>query len=206
MTKKKSWNWKAISSFILDLVRALRGGPGRFYSYTFAAGIVLLTGMAWWEPFAEFLAQKAVEQFADDGTQQAAIDPTNLPSWAVSVFGFVICLGSMYGFHKAITTKGITVDDMEGYVAVEIPEGQLLRDGLDWLCETSEKPINYENVDRDLLDMPIKPGRYEWPSLNDALEGLHLLVAGGLPEKIFVNCEKGGFRLAQEQKEHVEHL
>lgn len=93
-------DWRSVGAWIIDLVRALRGGPGRFYGYTFAAGMIAITGAPWWAPIAEHVADSIIRQFSGEPNRIGGQNLSQVSPWFIASGGFVICLLSMLGFQK----------------------------------------------------------------------------------------------------------
>ena len=188
---------------MVDLVRAFRGGPGRFYAYTFAAGMVALTGAPWWAQLAEYLAKLTIQNLSGGSSGSSVGDVNQVSPLFIAVCGIAICLLSMYGFHKANTSSSQEVDEKEGHFGVVIPEGAHLGDALELISEISNVPLNFTAVDLSLLEAPIQAGQFEWKSLKDSLESLPLLIKSTSKAKLLVHDVQGGLLLTWEEKESV---
>lgn len=93
-------DWASIGTWIIDLVKALKGGPGRFYAYTFAAGIIAITGAPWWAQIAEYLASLLIGWFSGEAEKSGTEGLTQVSPWFIASSGLVICTLSMLGFYK----------------------------------------------------------------------------------------------------------
>ena len=184
-------NWSSIGAWIIDLIKALRGGPGRFYAYTFAAGMIAIGGAPWWAPLADFLIRSATGNV--DGTKLPEI--TQVSPWFVAGCGFTICLLSMFFFHKTLVKSGLSAAPKEGYVRMRFPEESRLCDGIELIAELSDVPIHYSNVSQEHLNAKLRHGEFEWKSLEDALEGLNILVVDVDHYRLVTKEIPGGLQL-----------
>lgn len=110
---KQSVDWAAIGAWIIDLVKALRGGPGRFYAYTFATGMIAITGAPWWAPFAEHLTGLILEYLTGEPASAADGITPEVSPWFIAISGLVICLFSMLGSYRVMTQNGFRAEKDE---------------------------------------------------------------------------------------------
>ena len=108
-----SADWAAIGAWIIHLVKVLRVGPGRFYAYTFAAGMIAITGAPWWAPVAEHLAGLFLEYLTGEPASAFGGIAPEVSPWFIAISGLAICLLSMLGFHRVMTKTGLRTEQAE---------------------------------------------------------------------------------------------
>lgn len=111
---QKRINWASIGAWIIDLVKALRGGPGRFYAYTFAAGMIAITGAPWWAPVAEYIANLLLESLTGETANATEGIAPEVSPWFIATSGLAISLLSMLGFHRVVTQSSLRSEQIAG--------------------------------------------------------------------------------------------
>lgn len=183
--------------FLLALVKAWRGGPGRFYAYTFGAGLMAFIGAPWWAPVIEAIGTWILVKIA---TLANVVPPQKGPSvspWLVAAGGFIICIASMRMFYliQVTATKSEPLPT-EGHTNVNIPQGSDLKSGIDCITIPRGMVVTALDIPEHLLNAPLKSGHYDWRSKEDAISGLGSLLNGRKPIRIEVTETPGGYRIS----------
>jgi hypothetical protein len=123
-------NWRALGEWIIDFVKALRSGHGKFYAWTFAGGMILASGPAWWTDTASSIAIAAIERVFDIHVSDSSKNITDFQSYIIIVFGFMIIVCSIIGFHfhGARQAVSVSLDVKNDEIAVSISKLATLDD------------------------------------------------------------------------------
>jgi len=198
-------NWKAVGAWLIDIVKAFRGGPGRFYAYTFAAGMAALVGAQWWAPILDAAATWAIEYFR--GSALEADDKiSRVPPLLIALSGLFISLLSIALFHQTVGNGLKNQKSSKTPMRITIPADSKLRDGIACLEEIAERPFDISMLPNDMLDRNIRGGEYEWESIDEALHGLLVLVDAENTRKVILEQNNGRILLRLENHTDVEHL
>lgn len=166
--KSKFWdNLDRAVNVLAKIWRLIKGsGPLRFFSLTFIAGVGLVGGpeaslglFSWGTKLANFFFSTPI------------YEPDTTDSWFPRIVGVAILLLSMLFFYLLSKSEAANAQS-EGAISFSLDEQTALRVVLPILKSAARKPIVWDALSEQQLDLLVEAGSYEAPSVVEALKAL----------------------------------